>query len=191
MVRSRFMRRFHARPALDPATASRPRPHVPGDGLAAAAQTPPLDPRLPARHPGHPPPARPRPRDGWLRARRRARSQDVLDLLGMGGPGQPRCLRLIQPAPGDHPPAAAADGADPLRVLPDPRFRPAPDLGPDESTRKDLGDTGDDNTGPRAGAADVAVPHRRVQTMVSRADSFVTSSSVRPTGLLRSARMAC
>src|SRR5215467_2243484 len=56
----------------------------------------------------------------------------------MGRPGQPRCLRLIRPAPGDHPPTAAADGADPLRVLPDPRVGPSPDLGPDESPRKEL-----------------------------------------------------
>ena len=37
-------------------------------------------------------------------------------------PNGPRRLRRIRPAPGDHPPAAAADGTDPLRVLPDPRF---------------------------------------------------------------------
>src|SRR5215471_1248084 len=121
-----------ARTSLDPAAEGRPRPRVRGDGVTPAAQAPPLDSRLPARRPGHPPPARPRRRAGRLRPRRRAGAQDVLDLLGVGGPSQPRRLRLIRTAPRDHPPSAAADGTDPVRVLSGPGGQPAPDMGPDE-----------------------------------------------------------
>jgi hypothetical protein len=53
----------------------------------------------------------------------------------MGGPGQPRRLRVVRSAPQDHPPVAADDGEDPVRVLPDQRFGPAQDVGPDEGTR--------------------------------------------------------
>src|SRR5437762_583608 len=118
--------------SLDPAAGDRPQPGVRGDGVTPAAQAPPLDSRFPARRPGHPPPARPRRWAGRLRPRRRAGAQDLLDLLGVAGPGEPGRVRVIRTAPCDHPPAAATDGTDPVRVLPGLGGHPAPDVGPDE-----------------------------------------------------------
>ena len=53
-----------------------------------------------------------------LHAERRPCPKDVLDVLGLGGPGQPGQVRSQRPPPRHHRAAAPADEPDAVRVFP-------------------------------------------------------------------------
>ena len=79
--------------------------------------------------------------------------KDVLDVLGLGGPGQPGQVRSQRPPPRHHRAAAPADEPDAVRVFPDLRVRPAADVGADHRAGQLTGESPPNLASPgRAGA---------------------------------------